>query len=104
MSGRDLARRQASLPLQRQARVGGEVSMRSDELVIRLRPTSVTEWEPPGREAQTVVTRPIPQSLGVRPTASCQPACWVFDRQAVTALMWFALVTTFLVTVWLVVG
>jgi len=27
----------------------------------------------------------------------------VFDREAVTALVWFALVTTFLVALWLVI-
>jgi len=100
VSTRDLTPRQR--PPHR-ARVGGEVTLRPDELVIRLHPTAVTEQAAPQRETQTVITRPIPQPLVVWPSVSYRPARWVFDREAVTALVWFALVTAFLVALWLVI-
>lgn len=102
MSGRDLARRHTSP--QCQARVGGDVTMRPDELVIRLRPLPLAEWGPSEREAQTVITWPIAPPLAVWPLVCYRPARWVFDRQAVTALGLFALVTTVVVALWLVVG
>jgi hypothetical protein len=103
VSGRDLARRhQPPLP-QHQANVSGEVTMTRDELAIQLRPTSVTDGAAPEREPRIVITRPVPQPLVISPTVHQHPPRWVFDQQAITALIAFVLVAAFFVMVWRVI-
>lgn len=76
--------------------------MTHDELAIQLHPTLVTERATPEREPRTVITRPVPQPLVVRPVDPHPPRC-VLDREAITALIAFVLVAAFFLAVWLVV-
>jgi hypothetical protein len=98
MSSRDLVRRHDPSPAARQTSVSGEVTLTRDELAIQLRPTSVTDRPAPEREPRTIITRPIPPPLAVHPgRVYTRPSRWVFDREAISAVIAFMLVTAFLV-------
>lgn len=105
MSSQELVPRHQPGSPERRARVDGELTASRDELVIRLHPTVTVVGTKPRREREplTVVTRPLPQPLAIQSTTHQHPARWVFDQEAITALLCFALTTTFLVALWVVV-
>lgn len=90
VTSRDLAHRPGPLagslqPAQRSTAVVGSVTAQNGELSVQLAPIQ--------DRTRTAVVRPV----GLPHTDPPAISHWYLDRQGITALLWFATVTAFLV-------